>query len=114
MDGRSFRLDTTLNAFRYNKTSNMTQQTTSEILSQRGSRYGSFMGQAGISQALEDVMRNTGNWTKLAPDQKEALKLIQHKIARILNGDPNYDDSWVDIEGYAKLISNRLRGIKSE
>jgi len=26
-----------------------------------------------------------------------------------LNGDPNYDDSWVDIAGYATLIAKRLQ-----
>jgi len=36
--------------------------------------------------------------------------MIAHKIGRIINGDPDYDDSWVDIAGYAKLVSDRLQG----
>lgn len=48
----------------------------------------------------------------LDPDQREALEMIAHKIARILNGDPNYADSWVDIAGYAKLIADRLQGLE--
>lgn len=36
--------------------------------------------------------------------------MIFHKIARILNGDPNYADSWVDIAGYAKLVADELEG----
>jgi hypothetical protein len=38
--------------------------------------------------------------------------MICHKIARILNGDPNYADSWVDIAGYAQLVADRLLGIE--
>jgi hypothetical protein len=44
----------------------------------------------------------------LASDQKEALDMIVHKIARILNGNPNVHDHWHDIAGYATLIANRL------
>jgi hypothetical protein len=44
----------------------------------------------------------------LAQDQREALEMIAHKIARILNGDPNYSDNWIDVAGYATLVANRL------
>lgn len=37
--------------------------------------------------------------------------MIFNKVARILNGNPNYADSWVDIAGYAKLVSDRLDGL---
>jgi hypothetical protein len=45
---------------------------------------------------------------ELMPDQREALEMIAHKIARIVNGDPNYADSWLDIAGYAQLVADRL------
>jgi hypothetical protein len=38
--------------------------------------------------------------------------MIAHKIGRIVNGDPRYADSWVDIAGYAKLVADRLEGDK--
>ena len=79
-------------------------------LAERGSRYGVFTGHARITQALKDDMRVTPNWTKLQDDQREALDMIQHKIGRILNGDPDYHDSWHDIVGYAKLVADRLLG----
>ena len=41
-------------------------------------------------------------------EEQEALDMIFHKIARILNGDPNYADSWHDIAGYATLIDKEL------
>jgi len=78
-------------------------------LAERGTRYGSFEGHARITQALKLAMIESPNWLELADDQMEALQMIAHKIGRILNGDPDYDDSWVDIAGYAKLVADRLQ-----
>jgi len=36
--------------------------------------------------------------------------MIAHKIGRILNGDPDYQDSWHDIIGYARLVERQLQG----
>jgi len=80
-------------------------------LAQRGSRYGKFSSHASITQNLKDVMVLTSNWALLTPAQKEALEMIAHKIGRILNGDPNYDDSWIDIAGYATLVADLCRGV---
>lgn len=82
------------------------------LLTERGSRYGKFEGHAKIAQDLKHDMRvvaGVDKWNSLAPDQREALEMIAHKIARILNGDPDYGDSWDDIAGYAKLVGDRLR-----
>lgn len=79
-------------------------------LNERGNRYGVFSGHADIVQRMKDVMRETPSWGTLANDQKEALEMVVHKIGRILNGDPNYHDSWHDIAGYAKLVDDRLQG----
>jgi hypothetical protein len=90
----------------------MTQQNDIDAtLAERGSRYGSFVAHADITQRLKDEMRDSANWKKLNPDQKECLEMIAHKVGRILNGDPNYHDSWHDIVGYAKLVADRLLGI---
>lgn len=77
-------------------------------LAERGSRYGEFTGHAEITQSLKEVMQATDNWPNLADDQKEALEMTAHKIGRILNGDPNYIDSWHDIIGYIRLVEQRL------
>ena len=79
-------------------------------LQERGNRYGAFSGHALITQNLKDSMRDTRNWSTLDDSKKEALEMIAHKIGRILNGDPNYADSWVDIAGYAQLIVDQLEG----
>ena len=88
--------------------------TPEQILTERGKRYGEFAGHANITQALKDSMRQMRNWETLEDDQKEALEMISHKIGRILNGDPNWQDSWDDIAGYAKLVSQRLTKEQAE
>jgi hypothetical protein len=45
-------------------------------------------------------------------DQWEALEMIVHKIGRIVNGNPDKIDHWVDIAGYAKLVADRLQGVE--
>lgn len=82
--------------------------TVAETLAERGTRYGEFHEQARISQTLKFEMTHSINWNTLRPDQREALDMIVHKIARILNGDPDYADSWHDIAGYATLVEQRL------
>jgi hypothetical protein len=87
-------------------------ETIIETLTERGKRYGKFTGHADITQALKYLMRDTPKWQALRADQMEALEMIAHKIGRVLNGDPNYADSWVDIAGYATLVADRLSGVE--
>jgi hypothetical protein len=47
-------------------------------------------------------------YKELNPVQMEALEMIAHKIARILNGNPDHHDHWHDIAGYATLVAERL------
>lgn len=79
-----------------------------KTLADRGKRYGDFIGHSHITQRIKAAMHSTGNWDRLQDDQREALDMIAHKIGRILNGDPNYHDSWHDIVGYTKLVADRL------
>jgi len=77
-----------------------------EILAQRGERYGAFETHAEITQDIKRTITRYGD--KLNDSQREALEMIAHKMGRILNGDPNYDDSWIDIAGYAQLVVDQL------
>jgi hypothetical protein len=89
----------------------MTNPTSTEtILAERGNRYGTFADNAATSQALKRLMaEHLAKHNKtLADDQWEAMEMIAHKLARIINGDPDYHDNWADIAGYAKLVSDRL------
>lgn len=83
-----------------------------DVLNERGDRYGKFTGHAKVTQDLKRVIHEHLGYRgrKLDHDQQEAIDMICHKIGRIVNGDPNYADSWVDIAGYAKLVADRLEG----
>ena len=81
-------------------------------LDERGKRYGDFADHAKIADDLIAVMMRGVNgrdkWGEMLPFQRQALRTIADKIARIINGDPNYNDNWHDIQGYAKLVEDRL------
>lgn len=75
-------------------------------LSARGNTHGDFRTNSQISQRFKDI---AGPYRgKLNDQQSEALDMIFHKIARILAGEPNFKDHWHDIQGYAKLVEERL------
>ena len=85
-----------------------TVPTTQEILDARGKEYGSFAEHARITQNIKDAYKDSPNWDKLPPAMKESLEMNAHKVSRILNGNMNNKDSWQDIEGYTKLVSDLL------
>lgn len=84
-----------------------------DVLTERGSRYGSFYGHADVTLKLKEQIRHELKKRNkiLAVDQLEALDMICHKIGRIVNGDPDYADSWLDIAGYSMLVHDRLNGV---
>lgn len=82
--------------------------TIEKTLEERGSRYGDFKHHARLTQELKQSMFNHPNYELLSADKKEALEMIMHKIGRIINGDPEYADSWTDIIGYARLVEKDL------
>lgn len=84
--------------------------TITATLAERGKRYGVFSKHAEVTQAIKHALFTCRARSSLAPDQVEALEMIAHKLGRIVNGDPDYADSWVDIAGYAKLVADRLQG----
>jgi len=81
-----------------------------ETLDQRQKTHGEFADHAWISQDLCESMKQHPNYKDLSAMKKEALEMIQHKIARIINGDSSLHDHWHDIAGYATLVANRLKG----
>lgn len=87
------------------------QDTITATLAERGKRYGVFSKHAEVTQAIKHALFTCRDRSGLAPDQVEALEMIAHKLGRIVNGDPDYADSWVDIAGYAKLVVDRLQGV---
>ena len=86
----------------------MVSKTVTEILEERQSTHGTFSEAATTVQRIKVIMRSTPNWDKLSNAQREALEMIQHKIGRILHGDPYLLDSVRDIIGYAQLVYDEL------
>lgn len=86
-------------------------ETLDETLAERGGRYGSFFGNAVISQSLKKVMHDSPNWPSLSADMQEALEMMALKMSRVLSGaEPAYVDNWRDMSGYAELVVERLAG----
>jgi hypothetical protein len=77
------------------------------VLAEREGTHGSFAANAKCSQELKAVMLHHGD-DILTAVQREALDNIAQKISRILTGNANHVDSWVDIAGYATLVARAL------
>jgi hypothetical protein len=83
-----------------------------QVLDSRAKDYGKFIEGAEIMQILKRLVHNyiEARGTPLAFDQREAIDMIIHKLGRIINGNPDKVDHWVDIAGYATLVADRLQG----
>jgi hypothetical protein len=86
--------------------------TVEKTLEDRGVNYGKFKDGAALMQALKRKLAEHAatHGKTFADDQWEALEMIVHKMARIVNGNPDVVDHWVDIAGYATLVADRLQG----
>jgi len=83
------------------------------ILNQRATTYGAFKDVARMAQRLKNVIRLTDIERRggtLPLDHQETLDMIASKIARIVVGDYDHVDSWIDIAGYATVVADRLQG----
>lgn len=78
------------------------------ILALRHTVHGDFTDDACIAQAIKHQLRQGRNWEELTSFQKEALEQIATKIGRIVSGNPNHKDHWSDVQGYARLVEERL------
>ena len=79
--------------------------TVSDVLEQRGSRYGSFADNARTTQLVYDVFTHR----EMPNEIKEAIHMICHKLARVRHGDCMHDDNFVDIAGYATLAADWIK-----
>src|SRR5574344_471512 len=79
-------------------------------LAERQSTYGSFEDVAFVTENIMSVLGSVrvNGLSELPNTHRMALYMIASKMARIVNGDFNFIESWHDISGYAKLIENEL------
>ena len=89
----------------------MTTINITEVLTERGNRYGSYFSNALYTQNIyaEVMLMWTGNACKFPCKPidaviKETVHMVIHKLSRRLNGDKNYLDNYVDIIGYIQVM----------
>jgi hypothetical protein len=81
------------------------------VLQDRGKTHGAFKDHARIVGRLKDIVseecrdRCLRGQQPLTPEHREALDMIMHKVGRIIAGQAEFADHWVDIAGYAKLCA---------
>jgi hypothetical protein len=83
-----------------------------DVIKERETTHGDFVAKAAF---IQETMRNISSlyiWNNLADDQKESIHMIISKLSRIIYGNPDHADHWIDIAGYAKLVSDRLENKK--
>lgn len=80
-----------------------------QVLAERATTYGEYPAVSRLAQELKSIFY-TG-YNSRTDYMNESLDMIANKLARILNGDPYYVDSWRDVAGYAQLVVNELEKI---
>ena len=74
-----------------------------QIIENRASTHGDYAEVSRTAQMIKAaISRNLPDY------QREALDLIATKIARIVSGNPDELDHWLDIEGYARLARESI------
>lgn len=76
------------------------------VVESRESAHGDYAKQSDTARALKHLIHI--NDKHLNAPQRESLDMIAVKISRILHGNPNEPDHWLDIAGYATLVHNIL------
>lgn len=90
------------------------------LLEDRQKSHGDFANHARATQAIKAAItaevyaRFERGQPPLNAKQIESLEMIAHKIGRILAGDPNFDDHWTDIAGYAQIAKQPKEEVKRE
>lgn len=79
-----------------------------EILTQRANTHGNFTDVSITAQHIKKDLMSGKNYNTLSPIQRECIDMVASKLSRIVNGNPDEKDHWVDIAGYATLVANTL------
>lgn len=78
------------------------------LLADRQKTHGEFSDHALAAQQLKDIVRAAPGYAKMNPAMREGVEMVLHKVARLCAGDPYAADHWLDIEGYAHLVHQRV------
>ena len=81
------------------------------VLKQREQQYGDFKNVSNIFKGImNQVNLNKGPLFGLSESSEQwaAVHMIAMKLSRVVSGNPNNRDNWVDIAGYANLVLKSL------
>lgn len=83
---------------------------TSEILEQRGSVYGSYKKGVECRAEILSALNYKYEETNLKPMPDTLLVMFSDLALKLMRAasDPTHLDSWVDLEGYARLIKEAM------
>lgn len=80
-----------------------------KILNERGKTHGDYAEMCNAIQATKRTWREQFTGKKaLTNAQWETLDSIALKVGRILTGDANFQEHWLDIAGYATRMAEQL------
>lgn len=82
-----------------------------DLIKERHKSHGPFKDFARIDQALKRIKQVYSG--PLSDAQASSIDMIFNKIARILSGNPEELDHWVDIQGYSRIIEKSLSASKT-
>lgn len=83
--------------------------TVDALIDERATTHGDFARASVMVQAVKGLFRQAPNWHEMPPAFQEALDMMASKMGRVLYGDPEFEDHWADIAGYAQLVTKMLR-----
>lgn len=81
---------------------------TQDTLHAKEASHGPYRDQARFSQLLKGIVHKHKNWNGIPGEQKEAIDVILMKVSRIIAGNHDEPDHYLDISGYAMLCYNLL------
>lgn len=80
-----------------------------KIIAERTKSCGNFKDITETAQTIKRALRDGSKYFNTAPYLAEALDMIAHKLARIVDGNPYHKDHWLDIIGYAELVLREIQ-----
>lgn len=83
-------------------------ETLEQTLTDRGAKYGDWMDQGEVSDAIISAMERGASWAAMPGWMRQAYRMVAEKMARAVTGDPLYADNLHDIAGYATIAEVRL------
>lgn len=75
-----------------------------DILAERGETHGPYSRVADTALRLQDMTQGRDETS----DMRFGRQMICAKLARIACGDPEHEDHWRDIAGYATLVADEI------